>query len=96
LSEGTAEVTATVEGYLNKTEAVIQSEIGHAYISTSHHNEWYSEAEVPSHSVRITFNFEFEENSSEIYKFEVTKVEGNHSSARCSCDDEPVSIWPVG
>jgi hypothetical protein len=78
LCEGTAQVTATVEGYLDKAEAVIQSEIGHVYISTPHHNEWYSEVEVPNHPARITFSFEFEEKSSEIYKFEVTKVEGNH------------------
>jgi hypothetical protein len=75
LCEGTAEVTATVEGYLDKAEAVIQSEIGHAYISTPHHNEWYSEVEVPNRPARITFSFEFEEKSSETYKFEVTKVE---------------------
>lgn len=78
LCEGTAEVTATVEGYLDKFEAVIQSEVGNVYISTPHHNEWYSEVEVPNHPARITFSFEFEENSSEIYKFEVTKVESNH------------------
>jgi len=78
LCEGTADVTATVEGYLDKAEAVIQSEIGHVYIATPHHNEWYSEVEVPNHPARITFSFEFEENSSEIYKFEVTKVESNH------------------
>lgn len=77
LCEGSAEVTATVEGYLDKAEAVIQSDIGYAYISTPDHNEWYSEVEVPNHPARIAFSFEFEENSSEIYKFEVTKVEGN-------------------
>ena len=78
LCESTAEVTATVEGYLDKAEAVIQSENGNVYISTPHHNEWYSEVEVPNHPAWITFSFEFEENSSETYKFEVTKVQGNH------------------
>jgi hypothetical protein len=35
------------------------------------------EVEVPNHPARITFSFEFEENSSEIDSFEVTKVEGS-------------------
>lgn len=77
LCEGTAEVTATVEGFLDKAEAIIQSENSHVYISTPNHNEWYSEVEVPNHPARITFSFEFEDKSSEIYKFEVTKIEGN-------------------
>lgn len=79
LCEGTAEVTATVEGYLDKFEAFNQSELGHAFISNPNHNEHYSEVEVPNVPARITFSFEFTDGEPDIWKFEVTKVESTHS-----------------
>jgi hypothetical protein len=78
LCEGTAEVTATVEGYLDKFEAFNQSELGHAFISNPHHNDHYSEVEVPNVPTRITFSFEFTDGDADIWKFEVTKVESIH------------------
>jgi hypothetical protein len=77
LCEGTADVYATIEGYLDKGSAISAFEDGDAFISTPHHNEWYSEVEVSNRRARITFSFEFEEKSSEILRFEVTKVESN-------------------
>lgn len=79
LCEGTAEVTATVEGYLDKFEAFNQSQLGHAFISNPNHNEHYSEVEVPNVPARITFSFEFTDGEPDIWKFEVTKVESTHS-----------------
>jgi hypothetical protein len=78
LCEGTAEVAATVEGYLDKFEAFNQSEQGHAYVSTPDRNEHYSEVEVARLPARITFSFEFENAASDILKFEVTKIETLH------------------
>jgi hypothetical protein len=75
LCEGTADVTATVEGYLDKFQAFNQSELGHAFISTPDHNDHYSEVEVPNVPARITFSFEFTDGEPDVWKFEVTKVE---------------------
>ena len=78
LCEGTAQVTATVEGYLDKFEAFNQSELGHVFISTPDHNEHYSEVEVPNVPAKITFSFVFTEGDPDIRKFEVTKVKSVH------------------
>jgi hypothetical protein len=78
LCEGTAEVTATVEGYLDKFEAFNQSELGHAFVMNPDHNEHYAEVEVPNVPARITFSFEFTDGEPDIWKFEVTKVESTH------------------
>jgi hypothetical protein len=74
LCEGTANVRATVEGFLDKFEAFNQSQEGHAFVSTPHWNDHYSEVEVTDVSAQINFSFEFEKSSSEILKFEITKV----------------------
>lgn len=76
--EGTAEVSATVEGFLDKFEAFNQSERGHVYVSTPNWTEHYSEVEVTDVPARITFSFEFEEGSPDILKFEVTKIESTY------------------
>jgi hypothetical protein len=78
LCEGTAKVTATVEGYLDKFEAFNQSELGHAFVMNPNHNEHYAEVEVPNVAARITFSFEFTDGETDIWKFEVTKVESIH------------------
>jgi hypothetical protein len=79
LCEGTAEVTATVEGYLDKFEAFNQSQLGYAFVMNPDHNEHYAEVEVPNVPARITFSFEFTDGEPDIWKFEVTKVESTHS-----------------
>jgi hypothetical protein len=73
--EGTAEVEATVEGFLDKFEAFNQSELGNVFISDPDWNEHYSEVEVSGVPAKITFSFQFDADSSEISKFEVTNVE---------------------
>ena len=73
--EGTAEVNATVEGFLDKFEAFNQSELGNVFISDPDWNEHYSEVEVSEVPAKVTFSFEFDADSSEISKFEVTNVE---------------------
>jgi hypothetical protein len=78
LCEGTAEMSATVEGFLDKFEAFNQSEEGHAFVSTPHWNDHYSEVEVTDVPARINFSFEFEKATSEIVNFEITKVESIH------------------
>jgi hypothetical protein len=78
LCEGTADVIANVQGYLDKFEAFNQSENGTAFVTTPDHNEWYSEVEVSNQQARITFSFEFEEKSSDISKFEVIKIASNN------------------
>jgi hypothetical protein len=76
--EGTAEVSVTVEGYLDKLEAFNQSEQGALFVSTPNWNEQYSEVEVSNVPARITFSFEFNGKSGEVLKFEVTKVESTN------------------
>jgi len=78
LCEGTAEVRATVEGFLDKFEAFNQSEEGHAFVSTPNWNEHYSEVEVTNVPARINFSFEFDKDTAEIESFEITKVESMH------------------
>jgi hypothetical protein len=76
--EGTAEVTATVQGFLDKFEAFNQSELGVVFISTANWNDHYSEVEVTDVPATITFSFEFEAESPEVLTFETIKVESLH------------------
>jgi hypothetical protein len=46
--------------------------------SNPHHNDRYSEVEVPKVHARITFSFEFTDLEPDVRKFEVTKVESIH------------------
>ncbi|HEV2487616.1 MAG TPA: PIN domain-containing protein [Terracidiphilus sp.] len=75
--QGTAEVVATVEGFVDKLDAFELSERGSVYVSTTNWNEQYSEVEVSNVPVRLTFSFQFEDGFSDISKFEVTGVESN-------------------
>ena len=77
LCGGTAQVSATVEGFLDKFEAFHQSDQGHVFVSEPNWNEHYAGVEVSNAPAVITFSFEFEDGNPEILKFEVTKVEGN-------------------
>jgi hypothetical protein len=74
LCEGTVEVRATVEGYLDKFEAFHTSQEGHAFVSDPNWNEHFSEVEVSNLPATATFSFEFEKSSGSIEKFEITKL----------------------
>jgi hypothetical protein len=73
--DGSAAVTATVEGYLDKFEAFNQSELGNVFVSDANWNDHYSEVEVSGVPAIIRFSFEFEPESSETTGFEVTNIE---------------------
>ncbi len=75
ICEGTAEARATIEGFLDKFEAFDQSVQGNVFITNENWNEHYSEVEVSNVPCVITFSFGFKTNSSEVEKFEVTKIE---------------------
>jgi hypothetical protein len=75
ICEGTANVKATIEGFLDKFEAFNQSVQGHVSVTDENWNEHYSEVEVSNVPCVITFSFEFKTNSSEAEKFEVTNIE---------------------
>lgn len=75
LCEGRAEVTATVEGFLDKFEASYQSELDNVFISDPNWNDHYSEVEVSNVRAEITFSFEFKAESDAVANFEITKVE---------------------
>jgi hypothetical protein len=77
LCEGTADVRATVEGYLEKFEAFQVSQEGHAFVSDANWNEHYSEVEVSGLPAIVSFSFEFVKSSGIIEKFEITKIESN-------------------
>jgi hypothetical protein len=76
--EGSANVTATVEGYLSKFDAFNQSANGRVSIATANCNDHYSEVEVPNVPARVRFSFEFEAGSGDILKFDVNNVESNY------------------
>jgi PIN domain-containing protein len=68
--EGTAQVSVTVEGFLDKWEAFYLSEEGKVYISDPDWNDHYSEVEMSEVPPVITYSFEFAPESSEISNFE--------------------------
>ena len=76
--EGAAEVTATVEGFLDKFEAFDLSERGKVFISDPTWNDHYSEVELSNVPARISFSFEFEPKSTDILRFEVNDIDGIH------------------
>jgi hypothetical protein len=74
--EGTASATASVDGFLDKFEAVDAASAGHAYITDLHWNDHYSEVEVTDVAVYIAFSFTFLPDPPDIRNFEVTTITG--------------------
>jgi len=73
--EGTAEASATLEGFLDKFEAFNQAELGNVHITDPNWNDHYAEVEVANAPAIIAFSFEFDPVAGDISSFEITKIE---------------------
>lgn len=73
--EGTADVTITLEGYLDKFEAANQAALGNAYITEPDWNEHYAEVEVSDVPATITFSINFDDQTGTVASFEIIKIE---------------------
>jgi hypothetical protein len=73
--EGTAEASATLEGFLDRFEAFNQAELGNVHITDPDWNDHYAEVEVANAPAIIAFSFEFDPAAGDISSFEIIKIE---------------------
>jgi hypothetical protein len=78
LCEGQAEASSsTIEGYLDKATAVIQSETGDLFISDPDWNSHMAEVEISGVKALVNFTFLFKPGDAEISDFEISSVTGD-------------------